>query len=283
MDIVVDEKGRVVDITLVSPLEPGLDKQARLTVEQWEFLPGMEAGEPVSTPARVAVNFRLPEFRFDEETERRRTQFNVALADLKGAKTKPKAKENAVELMRTLSDEKYPPAMELFGRWKIGGEYGPRDVKAGIALLQRAAKKGYGPALYEVALRRIEGRDLKAEIGKGLTEMRESAAKGTWQAQYYMGEACERGDNVAKNPGEARRYFELCAAQGYAQCRYRLGRLLFESAARTEMEYLRAVALFELASDEIPEAREIALREALKLTSGQILAVSTLKKQASGQ
>src|SRR4029077_20640019 len=39
LQIVVDEKGRATDITVLSPLGFGLDERAQAAVEKWEFVP----------------------------------------------------------------------------------------------------------------------------------------------------------------------------------------------------------------------------------------------------
>ena len=44
LQIVINEKGRATDITVISPLGFGLDEQAQAAVEKWEFVPGMKAG-----------------------------------------------------------------------------------------------------------------------------------------------------------------------------------------------------------------------------------------------
>jgi hypothetical protein len=63
-------------------------------------------------------------------------------------------------------------------------------------------------------------------------------------------------------------------------CQYRLGRLLLDSANRPERDYVQAVAWFQLAGERgIQEARDIASREAAKLTPAQTVWMTTLKAQ----
>jgi len=51
--------GKAHNIAVFRGLGRGLDEQARKTVEQWEFEPGMRDGEAVKVRATVEMNFRL--------------------------------------------------------------------------------------------------------------------------------------------------------------------------------------------------------------------------------
>jgi len=280
LQIVVNEKGRAADISVISPLGFGLDEQAQAAVAKWEFLPGIKAGAPVKILATVEVNFRFPGLWFDEKTERQRTAFNVALQTLNRANTTPAAVDRAVQSMLDLCRRKFAPAMYVAGSWKINGEHGPKDAVEGLDLVQKAAAKNYGPALYEIAVRRIDGRDLPRNMEKGLQEMREAATLGSRQAQFYLGNRYETGDGVTREPDRARRYFRLCAAQGVAPCQYRLGRLLYDAPDRRERDYLQAIALFQLAAEQnLAEAKQLASNEAPKLTAEQSTWVASLKRQ----
>jgi TonB family protein len=57
--VVVDERGRVREVTVVRSLGLGLDEKAIEAVRQWRFRPGMLNGSPVPVRATVEVNFRL--------------------------------------------------------------------------------------------------------------------------------------------------------------------------------------------------------------------------------
>ena len=57
--IVVDQRGRPANISLLSPLGFGLDERAQAAIEQWKFKPGMKDGKPVTVEAQIEVNFRL--------------------------------------------------------------------------------------------------------------------------------------------------------------------------------------------------------------------------------
>ncbi|HWR54472.1 MAG TPA: TonB family protein [Bryobacteraceae bacterium] len=280
LQLVVDEKGRATDITLISPLGFGLDEQAETAVEKWTFAPGVKDGRPVKILASVEVNFRFPQIWFDEKAERQRTSFNVALQSLKRVNASTKAVDRAVKSMQDLSERGFPPAMYLVGVWEINGEHITKDPAHGFALIQKAAAKDYGPAIYEIAVHRIEGQGLSRDVEKGLDEMRQAAVLGSRQAQFYLGNRYSEGNGVPRELDRARRYFRLCAAQGAAICQYKLGSLLLDAPERPERDYVQAVAWFQLAGEQgLQEANSIASREAANLTPAQISWVKTLKAQ----
>lgn len=277
--LVVNQKGRASDISIVSPLGFGLDERAIAAVEKWEFSPGMKDGKPVKVLATIEVNFRFPELRFDETTEKQRTTFNVALRTLNSPNSKPEAMDRAVRSMLDLSRHRFAPAIYLVGMWNMRGEHGLSDAAAGMTLLQQAAAKNYADAIYEVAIRRIEGRGVSQDEPKGLQEMRDAATLGNFQAQYYLGRRYKSGDGVPLDLDRARRYYHLCAAQNIAACQYGLARLLFDAPNRRERDYLQALALFQLAADQGFEQAKGAAAESEKLTADQARWVASLKRQ----
>jgi len=280
LQLAVNEKGRAIGISVISPLGFGLDERAKTAVETWAFAPGMKDGKPVKILATVEVNFRFPELWFDEKAERQRTAYNVALQTLKRTDASAKAVDRTVKSMQDLSKQRFPAAMYVVGAWEITGEHVTKDPDDGLALIQRAAAKNYGPALYEIAIRKIEGRDVAKDAEKGLETMRQASILGSPQAQFYLGNLYERGSGVPREADRARRYFRLCAAQGVPMCQYRLGSLLLDSADRPERDYVQAVAWFQLAGEHgIPEAKDIASKETAKLTPAQTAWMASLKAQ----
>jgi TonB family protein len=59
--LVIKEDGTPTDIQVLKPLALGLSEKAVEAVNQWRFQPAKVNGQPVSFPATVEVNFRLPE------------------------------------------------------------------------------------------------------------------------------------------------------------------------------------------------------------------------------
>jgi len=59
LNIVVDDKGNPVNITVARALGLGLDEKAIEAVKKWRFRPGYKDGKAVATFATVEVNFRL--------------------------------------------------------------------------------------------------------------------------------------------------------------------------------------------------------------------------------
>ena len=214
--LVVNEKGRPTNISVISPLGFGLDERAQAAIEKWEFAPGMKDGKPVKILATVEVSFRFPQLWFDEKAEHQRSSFNVALQTLQGHDAK--AMDRAVKSVQDLSKQRFSAAMYMVGLWEISGDHVDKDPTDGLAMIQKAAAKNYGPALYEVAVRQIEGRDLPTDVTKGLEGMRQAAMLGSPQAQFYLGNRYEKGSGVPQEVDRARRYFRLCATKGLPLC-----------------------------------------------------------------
>ena len=60
VSLVVGEGGVPRSMNVVRPLGFGLDEKAIEAVTQWRFQPTLLNGQPVSVPAMVGVDFRLP-------------------------------------------------------------------------------------------------------------------------------------------------------------------------------------------------------------------------------
>jgi TonB family protein len=282
LEIVISAEGRVTDISVLSPLGYGLDEQAQAAVSKWKFAPGEKDGKPVRILATVQVTFRLLDRvnRFSEKAERQRTDYNVAVQAINQTPSNPQKVDRAVKTMLDLAKRKYAPALYLVGNWKLKGEHVAQGAAEGLEFIQRSAQLKYDAALYDVALRHLEGRGLPRDTAKGYAEMRAAAAEGNHHAQYFMGTCHANGNGVPLDLGQARRYYGLCAAQGVALCQYRLGRLLYDAPKRRERDYLRAVALFQLAAElDLPEAKELAAKESPALTADQAKWVANLKAE----
>src|SRR5215472_17074498 len=55
LQLAVDEQGRAVGVSVITPLGFGLDERAQASVEKWEFAPGMKDGKPIKILATVQV------------------------------------------------------------------------------------------------------------------------------------------------------------------------------------------------------------------------------------
>ena len=279
LHLVVTTEGRPSDISVVSPLGHGLDEEAIAAVEKWKFKPGIRNGEPVAVRATIEVNFNLTNVTFDQGYEKQRTRFNSALQTLREAPAESPATMRALKDMQSLADQEFPPAMYLVGQWEIKGSGVAKSPVVGLSRIQRAAAKHYAPALYNLAVREIEGQDVPADPKHGINLMQQAADGGSTDAQSYLGETYQNGKGVAVQPKLARRYFRLCAAHGNATCQYHLGTMLMDTPEGAEGDRVQAIAWLELAGATLPEAREIAAREAATLTPDQNRAVSSLKSR----
>jgi hypothetical protein len=224
------------------------------------------------------VSFRLPDYSFDEQFERRRTAFNEAVAGLRKQGAMP-ARDRAIATIQDLAKQQFPAAQYVLGVWKMAGENGDKDVAEGIVLLQKSAAKNYGPSLYEIGVREVNGDGLPLDVDKGLELLRKASTLGSAQAQFYLGNRYEKGEGVPLELDRARRYFRLCAAVGTPMCQLRLAKLMLSAPGRPERDYVQAIAWLQLAAENgVLEARGILDGESPQLTVAQSEWAASLKK-----
>lgn len=278
IELIVDDRGRPTNISVLSPLGYGLDERALETIEKWRFIPGSKDGKPVKVLATVEVNFRFTNMRFDAKAERRRTQFNVAVSGLN--RQDAKRAERAVKTIQDLAKEKFPPAMYALGKLKSSGEFVNRDPVEGLALINKAAHKNYGPALYELGAMCYQGKGVPDDREKGLKLLRDAAVLGSADAQFFLGTHYEAGDGVPHDVDRAGRYFRLCAASGVSRCQFRLAKLLLDLPERKERDYVQAIAWVSLATEQgLAPARQLLEAEEPNLTPEQLARADKLKAQ----
>jgi len=246
LQIVVNEKGKAVDIAVLSPVGFGLDENAIDAVKKWEFEPGKKSGEPVPTWANIEVNFRLDHTPFNEKAERHRTDFNRALPALNGQDAE--ARLRAISTIAELSRKKYPPAMYANAVLLEDGLLLPKDPEKALSLFIQSADLDYPLGLFRVGMRYLEGRGLPADREKGLKLLQEASLLGSKEAQYFLGTIFEAGDGVARDPQRAQRHFRLCAASGGSNCQLRLAQLLLASPGFSEREFVQAIAWLQIAA-----------------------------------
>jgi TonB family protein len=266
-EVIVDDRGKPVNVSVMSPLGFGLDQRAVTAIRRWEFSPGTKDGTPVKVITNVEVEFRFPGTWFDDKNEKRRSALNVAISNLSRARLT----EEALKTVEDLARQKYLPAMHLLGKFRCTGALGPKETDQGVALLTAAADKAYAPSMNDLGMMYFEGQDIPRDVDKGLQLLRDAAVFGSWQAQLFLGKKYEAGDSVPQELDRARRYFRLCASSGQRECQYRLAKLMFEDPARKEWEYLQAITWFALAADRgVAEARKVVEAETPKLTAEQV-------------
>lgn len=59
LSVVVGAEGLAHDVSIVKSLNPGLDRNAAVVIQQWRFAPATLKGEPVAVRATIEVNFKL--------------------------------------------------------------------------------------------------------------------------------------------------------------------------------------------------------------------------------
>lgn len=277
-EVIVDERGAPVYISVISPLGFGLDESAQASISRWKFEPGTKDGQPVKVVTMVEVSFRFPGTWFDSKAERRRTDFNVAVTNLR--RRDRNLADQAAKTIEELARQKYPPAMYILARLHLSGELVEKNPAQALALLEASAEKGHAPAMCDLGMLYFEGIEVSRDTQKGLQLLSDSAVLGSAAAQAFLGAKYEAGDVVPRELDRARRYFRQCASTGHPICQFHLAKLMFEAPERKEWEYLQAITWFQLAADRgFTEARKIVDAETPKLTPEQLAWTKRLKSQ----
>jgi TonB family protein len=277
-ELTVNETGHPHGIKLLSPIGFGLDERAQESLEQWRFRPARLNERNIAAVVLVEVRFRLPSAYYDAAAERRRTAFNVAVAQAKGRDLA--LVDPAVATLRQLAEQRFAPAMHFVA--KLDDLLGRADPAQVFRMVKAAAEANYGPALYEMGQYYLKGMQVPADAARGLRLVHEAAVLGSAAAQNDLGVRYESGAGVPRDTERARRYFRLCAAKGNALCQYRLARLLLSDKKCPERERMQAVAWCQLASERLPEARQTADEELARMSPQQIEWISRLRPQLTG-
>lgn len=276
IEVAVDETGKPGDVSVLSPIGFGLDSRAMDAVRQWRFQAGTKNGKPVRSVTTVEVKFRIFRRRFDPAAEDRRLSFNLAVDAIQ----RKKRSEETLETIRKLAQQKYVPAMYLYGKLLEAGDGVEQDRDAALRLIFEAAQKAYPSAMFDIGRMTMEGRRVKKDPEKGLELVRNAAILGNRRAQFFLGMAYQSGYGVPQDAERAHQNFRLCAAVGETSCQVRLAKLLLENSSREERDFLQAIAWLELAAeDRNDEARLMLDQEQTALTPKQISWVEKLKAQ----
>jgi TonB family protein len=281
IEVVVDETGKPDDVSVLSPIGFGLDSRAMDAVRQWSFRPGLSNGKPVRSVTTVEVKFRIFHRRFDPSAEERRTSFNLAVdAIQRRRQMKEPPEPETLEVIRKLAQQKYTPALYLYGKLVEAGEGFAQDRELAFRLIVEAAEKSYPSAMFDIGRMMMEGRRVKKDPERGLELVRNAAVLGNRRAQFFLGIAYSSGYGVPQDAERAHQNFRLCAAVGETPCQVRLAKMLLQNASREERDFLQAIAWLELAAeDRNDEARLLLDQEHASLTDGQISWVKKLKVQ----
>ena len=276
IEVTVDEMGKPGDVKVLSPIGFGLDNRAMDAVREWTFQPARRDGQPVKSSTTVEVKFRIFRRRFDPAAEDRRLSFNLAVDAIQ----RKKRNEETLETIRKLAQQKYVPAMYLYGKLLEAGDGVEQDRDAALRLIFEAAVKGYPSAMFDIGRMMMEGRRIKKDPEKGLELVRNAAILGNRRAQFFLGMAYESGSGVPQDAERAHQNFRLCAAVGETSCQVHLAKLLLDNASREERDFLQAIAWLELAAeDRNDEARLLLDQERAALTPKQVSWVEKLKSQ----
>jgi TonB family protein len=276
LQVSVDDTGKLGNISVLSPIGFGLDSRAVDAVRQWTFQPAMSGGKPVEGAATVEVKFRIFHRRFDPAAEERRNTFNLAVDAIQHKKPTPET----YDTLRKLAQQKYPPAMYLYGRLLDAGDGVPQDRSQGLHLIFDAAKEDYPSAMFDIGRMMMEGRRLAKDPDKGLELVRNAAILGNRRSQFFLGVAYSNGYGVPQDTDRAHQNFRLCATVGESPCQVKLAKLLLENQQREGRDFLQAIAWLELAAeDRNDEARLILDQQHTPLSPEEISWIKKLKTQ----
>ncbi len=276
LEVSVDETGKPQNVSVLSPIGFGLDSRAMEAVKQWSFSPAMSDGKPVAGSTTVEVKFRIFKRRFDPAAEDRRLAFNLAVDAIQHRTQNAET----YDTIRKLAQQKYMPAMYLYGKLMEAGEGYPQDRDQALRLIFEAAQQNYPAAMFDIGRLMMEGRRLPKNPDKGLELVRNAAILGNKRAQFFLGVAYAGGYGVPQDTDRAHQNFRLCAAEGESPCQVRLAQLLLSNPAREERDFLQAIAWLELAAeDRNDEARLMLNQERTTLSPQQISWVKKLKSQ----
>ena len=168
IEVGVDETGKPDAVSVLSPIGFGLDSRAIDAVRQWIFRPALKQGKPVRSVTTVEVKFRIFHRRFDPAAEERRISFNLAVdAIQRKRRSKEHPDEETLAVIRKLAQQKYAPAMYLYGKLMEAGDGMPQNRDSAFPLIAEAAEKGYPSAMFDIGRMMIEGRRVTKNPRKG--------------------------------------------------------------------------------------------------------------------
>jgi TonB family protein len=280
IEVAVDETGKPERVAVLSPIGFGLDARAVDAVRQWSFRPATKDGKAVRSVTTVEVRFRIFHRPFDPAADGRRTAFNLAVDAIqrkRQAKEPPDAE--TVEAIQKLAQQKYAPAMYLYGKLLEAGDGVAEDRERALRLIAEAAEKSYPAAMFDIGRMMMEGRRVAKNPEKGLELMRNAAVEGNRRAQFFLGVAYASGYGVPRDPDRANQNFRLCATMGETACQVRLAKLLLDSTPREERDFLQAIAWLELAAEDRNDEARLILDQQQALTEKQESWVNKLKSQ----
>ncbi len=281
VEVAIDKEGKPENMSVLSPIGFGLDSRAMDAVRQWTFRPALSEGKPVRGVTTVQVKFRIFRRRFDPAADERRTSFNLAVEAIQRKKqSKDPPDAETVGTIRKLAQQKYPPAMYLYGKLLEAGDGVAQDRDAALPLIAEAAEKAYPSAMFDIGRMMMEGRRIHKDPEKGLELVRNAAILGNRRAEFFLGIAYSSGYGVPQDPERAHQNFRLCAAMGETPCQVQLAKLLLRNTTREERDFLQAIAWLEIAAEERnDEAKLILDREHATLSPKQVSWVNKLKTQ----
>ena len=276
LGLVIDEKGEPGGIEIISPLGFGLEEEAIECVRKWRFAPGTKNGKPVPVYAVIEVNFRLLGSWLDAGAEKRRSEFNLALSNLR--RDDAMSKERGLQSLQKLAKDKYAAAEGLLGFFYFTGKELPKDEAKGLQLLEQSGKKDEPFALAELGKMYLSGIGVPESKQKGIAMLKKASVMGSSWAQFNLGKLYQDGADVEKDLAFAKRQFRLCASKGDAACQYHLGKLMLVDGA-LERDRIQAISWLDLAGKKLPEAAAIAATAKAGLTPTQIKWTENLKGQ----
>lgn len=275
VELVVPVDGSICGIRIVNPGSFGFDENAVDALRTWTFAPALHSGRAVPSRLQVEVKFNRLEFKPRAIREiRKEASFNTLTPKLVNGSEQERRR--AMEALKQMSDEAYPPANALYGMALLEGKGVAQDFAQGLKRIQRAREKRspLGDFAYGHALE--FGFGIPPDRPKAFEHYRraaEASVSPVPAAQLRLATAHLSGDTVKQDRSAAIHLFRKCAASGVKACAFNLALTLSKPEA-TETERTEALAWALILEDtQHPRSEEL-----LKTLDGPLRPAATALK-----
>jgi hypothetical protein len=275
LEFIVPVDNAICDIRIVNPGTFGFDENAVDALSTWTFAPAIHSGRAVPSRLQVEVKFNRLEFKpLGIREIRKEASFNALTPKLVNG-SEPE-RRRAMQALKEMSDEAYPPADALYGMALLEGKGVAQNPEQGLKRIQRAREKRspLGDFAYGHALE--FGFGVPPDRPKAFEHYRRAAeapVSPVPAAQLRLAAAHLSGDTVNQDRSAATQLFRKCAAAGVKACAFNLAQSLSQPGA-TEADRTEALAWALILED----AQHPRSDELLKTLDGPLRPTATALK-----
>ncbi|AXI45099.1 sel1 repeat family protein [Sulfitobacter sp. SK012] len=123
--------------------------------------------------------------------------------------------ETALQELRPLAEQGYPPAQYNIGVLYYDGNGVPQDFAEAEKWLRLAAEQGYVSAQYNLGLMYDKGDGVPQDIAEAVKWLRLAAEQGNAESQMHLGLMYVWGDGVIQDNVYAHMWWDISASLGY--------------------------------------------------------------------